>query len=996
MKMLASLIESLSHAAPSQANAGALDSHLPEARNLPSGEFVPVSRLGSTLPSQEKLGHDLEGNILPSLLAYLHEKDESTVNLRAPVAIVIVKILKLLPTEKFEDHLPRVLTDLCQILRSRAQDFRDLARKSLAEICQLIGPERFSFVLRELRAALRYGYQRHVLTFTVHSLLVATASDFKPGDLDYCLPEIISVIMDDIFGAVGQEKDAEDYVSKMREVRSSKSHDSIELISSVTSITQVGHIVRPVRSLLEDRMDAKALRKIDELLRRMGVGLLRNKSINDRSTLIFCYELLQHAHGSGAGPKQLEGAPNVNRFIVNLTGAKKTFSVQGRSVCAYKLACFSLDLLRSVLQRYDNLQTPSSMSGFLPVVGEFLLEAQEEVQTSALRLLATIVRTPLKDVGSNATVYVREAVKIIENGPSTSSEISQAALKLVTTILRERHEVEIKETDLAYLLERVQSDLEEPDRQGVTFNFLKAVLQRKIVVAEVYAIMDTVAAIMITGHAENTRKQARSLYFQFILNFPQAKNRFTKQLTFLVKNLEYKHTEGRQSVMEAIFLLLGRVGDDAAQEMVGMFFLPLVMITVNDENPDCRKMAGSLLKLLFQTANEEKSQHLLKLLRGWLDQDLPVMVQMSFQVHNILLDVNTEGLRKQVPTLSKKVEQILQKVRVESLLEEWESIYYGLKIIAKLCDTCPSEVLGPGTTGLWSSVQACLGFPHQWVKVAASDLLGRYFADFGKANVDLGKLAFPLKNTYGSLLSTPELAQIVKKSFKAFQVPGISMELSTQLVKLLIFSGRFGGSLIVKEEPGVSEADLEDAGVSSNEDDSSAFDSQKPDQSLLQYILDRTSFILRREPRTRCAESLVPKTAALQLLAALCHHTPAATLARLLPTMLRPLSHLTDPSVSAPFSLDEHFKEAQGNLALTAQEILALLQKKVGAKLYVEGLTKVREHVKEQREGRRTKRKIEAVTHPEKLGKEKRKKAERHKENRKEKNKAYKDRRKAR
>jgi U3 small nucleolar RNA-associated protein 20 len=65
----------------------------------------------------------------------------------------------------------------------------------------------------------------------MHSILVATTPEYAPGDLDYCLPSIVAIIMDDIFGATGQEKDAEEYVSKMKEVKSSKSHDSMELIA---------------------------------------------------------------------------------------------------------------------------------------------------------------------------------------------------------------------------------------------------------------------------------------------------------------------------------------------------------------------------------------------------------------------------------------------------------------------------------------------------------------------------------------------------------------------------------------------------------------------------------------------------------------------------------------------------------------------------------------------------------------------------------------------
>src|SRR5205814_4057698 len=122
-----------------------------------------------------------------------------------------------LPLDQMNGRLPAVLTDICNILRSRVQESRDITRKALVEICTLLGPSSFGFVIKELRGALARGYQLHVLSFTIHSILVATTADYKPGDLDYCLPQIVAIIMDDIFGVTGQEKDAEDYISKMKE-----------------------------------------------------------------------------------------------------------------------------------------------------------------------------------------------------------------------------------------------------------------------------------------------------------------------------------------------------------------------------------------------------------------------------------------------------------------------------------------------------------------------------------------------------------------------------------------------------------------------------------------------------------------------------------------------------------------------------------------------------------------------------------------------------------
>jgi U3 small nucleolar RNA-associated protein 20 len=227
---------------------------------------------------------------------------------------------------------------------------------------------------------------------------------------------------------------------------------------------------------------------------------------------------------------------------------------------------------------------------------------------------------PLPELDQTAIVAVAEGVKMIKASTSTNTEIAQAALKLISAILRERRHVTIRESDLAYLLIRLKADLEEPDRQGVTFNFLKAVMTRKIVITEVYEVLDVVAAIMVTNQTRGARDLARGVYFQFLMDYPQSKDRFSKQLGFLVKNLDYKHQEGRRSVMEAVHLLVSRVGHDLTQEIIAMFFVPLVMVLINDDSAECREMAGALLKDLFERADEERTQAFLSLLRTWLSQ----------------------------------------------------------------------------------------------------------------------------------------------------------------------------------------------------------------------------------------------------------------------------------------------------------------------------------------------------------------------------------------
>ena len=76
---------------------------------------------------------------LPPLLGYLQRKDESMVDRRMPVSVTIVKLLQLLPDEQMSQRLTPVLTNVCQVLRSRSQEARDHDI-----VCRLVG----GFVLR--------------------------------------------------------------------------------------------------------------------------------------------------------------------------------------------------------------------------------------------------------------------------------------------------------------------------------------------------------------------------------------------------------------------------------------------------------------------------------------------------------------------------------------------------------------------------------------------------------------------------------------------------------------------------------------------------------------------------------------------------------------------------------------------------------------------------------------------------------------------------------
>lgn len=958
--------------------------------------------LAMTVPVQEKLAEDLIHNLLPSLTKYLHEKDESTVSLRVPVAISIVKLLKLLPPEKFRERLPAVLTDVCHILRSRAQESRDLTRKTLAEISTLIGPGYFGFVLKELRSALARGYQLHVLSFTVHSILVATADIFKPGDLDYCLNHIVAVIMDDIFGPTGQEKDAEEYISKMKEVKSSKSYDSMELVAKTTSVESLVHLIRPLQVMLEEKLDLRLVKKIDELLRRIGVGLLRNGCIGDQRILIFCHEIVTEVYKTNGVVMETsqKEANRLKRYLVQ-PGAKKANTRGSTSSHGYKLARFALDILRTVLRKHDALQTPSNLAGFMPIIGDALIQSDEEVQISALRLLTTIVKVPLKSIDDNGAIYIAECVKVVRSSTSTNAERAQAAVKLVSVILRERRTVDIRESDLAYLLKRLAPDLDQPDKQGVTFNFLRATMARKIVITELYEVMDAVAVMMVTNQTKSARDMARGAYFQFIMEYPQSKERFSKQMSFLVKNLDYKHQEGRQSVLEAIHLLFAKVAGELAQQVLSTFFVPLVMVIVNDESNQCREMAGALLKMSFTRADTERTQSFLSLLRNWINQrDQPLQVRVALQTYGIYLEVKDADAEGEIPVLQTRLAQILKANLKDPETADWEVLFFTLQTFAKICTVSPTYAFAATASPLWATVRQCLAFPHAWVKLSSAKLLGSYFADFARTNVQNEKTVLPLKGSGGHLLSEQEIVDVTRASLALLKVPAVSEELAAQSVRNLVFLGKIMAQTSMpwpqyraRSQCLVGETlrSADDSDPQDDEDDEAEGDNKnmgnltahQPTKPGLTHLLATASRILLQPPSINRASALTPHHSILTLLATLLAHLPLPSFNPTLPTILRPLHNLTDASISTPFSTDPAFTESYKSLRTKATETMDLLAQRLGTTQYATLMQTVRDEVRGRREERRGKRRVELVAEPERAGEKRRRKGERKKEGRK-------------
>ena len=222
--------------------------------------------------------------LLPNLLNHL-EKHDATIattddNTRIPIPITIVTVAKYLPAAAGKAQITRLVTIL------GSQETRDLTRDapSLNRIAVNLGLSYLSLIIQELRASLTRGPQLHVLAYVVHSLMVhVTSGDHAEvfSTLDDSVNDIAFVSAEVIFGESGKDVEAEDFKTKMREVRvlSSGGLDSFAIMAKYVTPAKISSLLLPLKSIMQEISSIKVINLVEEVSTRLATGFNGNQHL---------------------------------------------------------------------------------------------------------------------------------------------------------------------------------------------------------------------------------------------------------------------------------------------------------------------------------------------------------------------------------------------------------------------------------------------------------------------------------------------------------------------------------------------------------------------------------------------------------------------------------------------------------------------------------------------------------------------------------------------
>jgi U3 small nucleolar RNA-associated protein 20 len=483
------------------------------------------------------------------------------------------------------------------------------------------------------------------------------------------------------------------------------------------------------------------------------------------------------------------------------------------------------------------------------VIGNTLYSSNSHVVTQGLKASAAIIKCPLKKLEKSVPVIVQQTIDILKQTGSTESEVAQTALKSLATIMRDKSNAEIKEKDLVYLLELLAPDLEEPARQATVFAVLRAIVARKFIVPEIYDLMERVSEILVTNQSPQVQELCRGVLLQFLLDYPQGKGRLHTTMSFLAKNTAYTYESGRLSVLELLGAIVSKFEESLIGDYADLLFVALVMVIANDDSVKSREMAAEIIKNLFLRLDTAHRRILVSHLRSWASQSInPQLIRVAAQVYGLILDALQADATTYLPailedlnsSILRSLEQLTDKEDEDQMAvdSQWQVAYHVLTVLGKVIRVFPD--VATSSKGLpWTAVVAHILFPHAWVRMAATRILGQLFATT--------PVAEPPQDGYPatSPLAGLDLKEIAEKHSAQLRSPHLSSALGLQIVKNLFYIGKcFCAAKISSSQP-TEDMESESGDEENPEEHESERDEETNPDNPLAWLFSKLSYQIR-------------------------------------------------------------------------------------------------------------------------------------------------------
>ncbi|TIC25980.1 hypothetical protein E3Q12_00708 [Wallemia mellicola] len=910
--------------------------------------------------SAAKVSEAVTNRLLPLLLKYLEQKDETEASIRIPIAAGYVRVALFLPAETRDMEVNRLITVLAQVFKSKDSDTRVLAREVLCKISTIVGPDYLPSIITALKEALTRGAQLHVLSYTVHSVILhlIESEAGKYDNLDLVSQDVIAIITETIFGRSAKDAQNEEWKTQTKEVKSAKnkSLDTYQILARLCSPSKMPVLLLPVRDMITVTESAKTILAVDEVLRRVSLGVISNKQFSPSDILSLCYSLIAQK-SKFATPSEKKGRKKENVKEGAIVQLKRDVRQEKNYFenNSHKFINLGLDLFNTSFKRsqfdFKNTDHLARMDPLVSAIGNVLFSSNTDTVILGLRSTSNIARAPLPSIDKSLGVFVKRIFALLDDCGGTQSELAQTTLRALSVILREVKTATIKEEQLKHLLVLIKPDLEEHDRQHTLFTLLKSIINRKLIVPEIYEIMERVSEVMVTNQSSQVREICRNIYLQFLLDYPQGKARVKKVFEFLAKNLSYVYESGRLSVMELLSVIIQKFDPDNLRNNSDIVFLALVMVLANDDSATCKESASAIIKSILGVYDKSGRDKVAAMMHSWAHQvQQPSLQRLSAQVSGIFVDALDSTVGKAyLPDMLSDMMQLLK-------VDEWQVVYHSLNSLLKVITTYPETV---GEID-WVSIVEILNYQHVWVRYQTSKLINSLFTIKKPFTPKLGK---------DGILSLESMVELARKFSFELRSKHLDNDIAHQVVKNLIFISRCFATVPIEIKNEKKEEDDEEIAEKAaeeeegDEEEVSAEESWKRDP--LGWLFRKLSYQSRLSFFKRSFEdNMQEKKLWIMQPTFICHWMgymvntlDSDRITMYIYQLLHPLVRITgDENIKKDNELDE--------LQNLAQEVMSMIQSKVDNTLYLRVYQAIKQRVVAVRDERKFARKQNVIKNP--------------------------------
>ncbi|XP_060519305.1 small subunit processome component 20 homolog [Cylas formicarius] len=894
------------------------------------------------------------------------EREEEDL-IKVPISLAVVKLLQRLPKEILELNLPGVFMKICTFLKSQLESVRRVARETLQKVMLTLGPKYLKMLLSEMAPLLNRGFQVHVLVFTLHGILNCLKGFYEAGDIDEIVLTVLNLCMADLFGVLSEEKEIVKIMRKTSEAKSTKSFDTLQILGKYITEKCLLDVIKPIKDLLEINHSFKTVQKAQDALRNMALGLVDNQFISVESLLKFAYgvsaqkipQLLPVSKNQLTQKLKVESGREDCFIIPKIPGNRTAFREANVKMSSdtnvHVMVEFGLRLCYVLLKREklkDGEYLPF-LDPFVLIFRDCLASKHVKLCTLTLQCLTWMLKYDIPSLKTHIKAITKNIFGILHKYASAglskgdNFDLVAAAFKAMAVIVRDIQYYTVDLTQLKTLIIYIEQDMHDHDKQATAFNLLKAIIARKLAIAEIQAVMGKVAELSITSDMNHVRVQARAVAFQFLMEYPLG-NSLGGHLGFYMSQMSYEMQYGRESAIGMIQMLINSFPLVTLKKQSGSLFVSLGARLINDDVPECRKKVADCISSMLTRLPKVDRDSLFEITTVWLKDNNISHRRLAAQLCGIFVTVEKDSFSARLPSLTPLLMKqfgltdtpgkFVKLKQDKDISEEEQRVkdhhhFQVLQLILKICAICPTFLKGKETVEkLAYHAQTLLAYPHDWVRLASAQFLG-----YVLSVLDVDQLGSLLLNNSseecGYLFGDPEncIKSLTLDLCDQLRAKDVRSDLAEQVIKNLLTIAKVLAKVPINSDKKINLLWL---------------------SKLIRKVVNREVI--------ENSSSIVLRTEVFKWIAGI---GTALELVNIKPIM----NHLLAPLVRELITTDE--KNAP--LRQLAKEVANHLKKRIGLEEYTTALQKLERNLSARRAERKRSRNQLAVTDPEVYAKKK-------------------------